>query len=31
MGAREYLTKPFSPEVLSAVLRRLARPEPPQS
>jgi CheY-like chemotaxis protein len=25
MGAREYLTKPFSPEILTAVLGRLAR------
>jgi chemosensory pili system protein ChpA (sensor histidine kinase/response regulator) len=27
MGAREYLTKPFSPEILNAVLSRLTRPE----
>jgi chemosensory pili system protein ChpA (sensor histidine kinase/response regulator) len=26
MGAREYLTKPFSPEILAEVLGRLARP-----
>ena len=25
MGAREYLTKPFTPEILNAVLGRLAR------
>ena len=25
MGAKEYLTKPFSPEILNAVLGRLAR------
>jgi chemosensory pili system protein ChpA (sensor histidine kinase/response regulator) len=29
LGAREYLTKPFSPEILHAVLARLARKEPP--
>lgn len=27
LGAREYLTKPFSPESLSAALRRLVKPE----
>lgn len=27
MGAREYLTKPFSPEILNAVLSRLTGPE----
>jgi chemosensory pili system protein ChpA (sensor histidine kinase/response regulator) len=29
MGAREYLTKPFSPEILNAVLSRLTRLESP--
>ena len=29
MGAREYLTKPFSPEILHAVLGRWARQERP--
>jgi chemosensory pili system protein ChpA (sensor histidine kinase/response regulator) len=29
MGAREYLTKPFSPEILNGVLTRWARLDPP--
>jgi chemosensory pili system protein ChpA (sensor histidine kinase/response regulator) len=29
MGAREYLTKPFSPEVLNGVLNRWTRLDPP--
>jgi DNA-binding response OmpR family regulator len=29
MGAREYLTKPFSPEILNGVLARWARLDPP--
>jgi chemosensory pili system protein ChpA (sensor histidine kinase/response regulator) len=31
MGAREYLTKPFSLEVLHAVLARWSKPESPAS